>query len=54
MHGKEGYGMHGEGGMCGEGGCVWQRGHAWDTARYGDTINERAVHIILECILVSN
>ena len=28
------------------------RGCAWDTTRYGDTINERAVRILLECILV--
>ena len=28
------------------------RGHAWDTMRYGDTINERAVRILLECILL--
>ena len=27
-------------------------GHAWDTTRYGDMINERAVRILLECILV--
>ena len=27
-------------------------GRAWDTTRYGDTINERAVRILLECILV--
>ena len=27
-------------------------GNAWDTMRYGDTINERAVRILLECILV--
>ena len=27
-------------------------GHAWDTMRYGDAINERAVRILLECILV--
>ena len=27
-------------------------GHAWDMTRYGDTINERAVRILLECILV--
>ena len=26
--------------------------HAWDMTRYGDTINERAVRILLECILV--
>ena len=50
-------GMHG----C-LGGCAWLlwggacvvalRGHAWDTMRYGDTVNERAVRILLECILV--
>ena len=28
-------------------------GHAWDSTRYGDKINERAVHILLECILVT-
>ena len=48
-------------GVCGEGGHVWQRGacvakggawHAWDMTRYGDTINERAVRILQECILV--
>ena len=33
-------------GVCGEG------RHVWDTTRYGDTINERAVRIPLECILV--
>ena len=27
-------------------------GHAWDTMRYRDMINERAVRILLECILV--
>ena len=27
-------------------------GRAWDTTRYGDTVNERAVRILLECILV--
>ena len=26
-------------------------GRAWDTTRYGDTVNERAVRILLECIL---
>ena len=25
---------------------------AWDTTRYGDTVNERAVRVLLECILV--
>ena len=36
------------------GGCVWllKGGHVWDMTRYGDTINERAVRILLECILV--
>ena len=42
MHGCSRGGMHG----CSGG------GHAWDTTRYGDTINERAVRILLECILV--
>ena len=28
-------------------------GHTWDTMRYGDTINEQVVCILLECILVS-
>ena len=42
-------GMHG----C-SGGHAWllPGGGAWDTMRYGDTINERAVRILLECILV--
>ena len=45
-----GGGMH----ACSEG-SVWLLlgGHAWDTTRYGDTINEQAVRILLECILVS-
>ena len=45
------------GGMCG---CSWGGtcvvalgGHAWDTTTYGDMINERAVRILLECILVA-
>ena len=29
-------------------------GHAWVMTRYGDTINERAVRILLECILVAD
>ena len=49
-------GVHGcsWGGVCGcSGVCVVARGgHAWDTTRYGDTVNERAVRILLECILV--
>ena len=42
------------GGMCGRGvhgrGGVRGRGHAWQGGR--DTFNERAVRILLECILV--
>ena len=36
------------------GGHAWllPGGHAWDMTRYGDTINERVVRILLECILV--
>ena len=42
-------GMHG----CSGGACVVALGgHAWDTTTYGDTVNERAVCILLECILV--
>ena len=37
-----------QGGVCC--GCSW--GGAWDTMRYRDTVNERAVRILLECILV--
>ena len=35
-------------------GGAWllQGGHAWDTTRYGDTVNEQAVRILQECILV--
>ena len=52
------------GGMCscswgGVHGCCWGvcvvapgGGHAWDMMRYRETINERAVRILLECILV--
>ena len=29
-----------------------QGGHVWDTTRYGGMVNERAVRILLECILV--
>ena len=49
-------------GACVAGGCAWQGGHAWwgvhappllaNTTRYSDTINEWAVRILLECILV--
>ena len=54
MHGREG--MHGRG-VCMAGVCAWQGG-VWhtrlpaDTTRYGNTVNERAVRILLECILV--
>ena len=43
-------GVHG----CSQGaGCVVAPGgHAWDTTRYRDTVNERSVCILLECILV--
>ena len=35
------------------GACVVALGGcAWDMTRYGDTVNERAVRILLECILV--
>ena len=56
MHGVVG-GMRGRGGM--HGGHAWGacmaggmhgRGRAWQILR--DTVNERAVHILLECILV--
>ena len=41
-------------GCSGGGACVVAGGEgAWDTTRYGDTVNERAVRILLECILVS-
>ena len=43
--------------MVAAGGHAWllrgERGCAWDMTRYGDTINERAVRILLECILVT-
>ena len=51
-------GCSGGGGMrgcSGGGGHAWLLlggGHGWDTTRYGDTINEQAVRILLECILV--
>ena len=38
--------------MVAPGGCVVAWGGAWDMMRYGDTINERAVRILLECFLV--
>ena len=52
-------GMHGERGACMakgvcvvKGACMAKGGHAWDTTRYGNTINEWVVRILLECILV--
>ena len=49
MHGREGMhgqgGMHGRMGMHGEGACV-----AWQIL--WDKVNEQAVRILLECILV--
>ena len=43
-------GMRGRsGGVC----VVAPGGCAWDTTRHGDTVNERAVRILLECILVN-
>ena len=47
-----GRGMHGRG-ACVEGGHAWQGEgeHAWQILR--DTVNERAVRILLECILLS-
>ena len=50
-------GVHGKGG-CMAGGHVWWGAcmacmpHLTDTMRYGDTVNEWAVRILLECILV--
>ena len=34
------------------GGRAWHAHPPADTTRYGDTVNERAVRILLECILV--
>ena len=53
----QGGGMHGKGVcMCMAGGHVWKgvcmAYPPTDTTRYGDTVNERAVRILLECILV--
>ena len=37
------------------GGYAWLLGgSAWDMTKYGDTINEQAVRILLECILVND
>ena len=47
----------GRGGMLGRGACMAGGVHGMhappaDTITYGDMVNERAVHILLECILV--
>ena len=56
-------GVHGGGwGMCGRGACMAggvvcvAEGHAWLGGRgiLRDVVNERAVRILLECILVVN
>ena len=39
-------------GVCGRGACVAEGGRAWQILR--DTVNERAVRILLECILVNS
>ena len=50
-------GMHGCSGVCvvapgGHAWLLWGGGCAWDMTRYRDTVNEQAVRILLECILV--
>ena len=44
-----GGGMHGRG-CAWQVGCAWQDCAAWQILR--DVVNERVVHILLECILV--
>ena len=39
--------------VAGRGVCMVAGGGAWDMMTYGDTINEWAARILLECILVS-
>ena len=58
MHGRGHvwWGCAWQGGVCG-GGPAWQGvcmvgACMADTMRYGDMVNERAVRILLECILV--
>ena len=46
-------GMHGRG-VHGSGVHATHALPPANTMRYGDTVNERAVHILLECILVNN
>ena len=45
-----GWGVHGSG-VCVAGGHVWWGGHAWQILR--DMVNEQAVRILLQCILVT-
>ena len=45
-------GMCGRGGECMARGHAWQDGHVWQILQ--DTVNEQAVRILLECILVIN
>ena len=57
VHGCSQGGMHSypqEACMVARRGHVWllPGGHAWDKMRYGDTINQWSVRILLECILV--
>ena len=42
------------GGMHGGGAACYAHPPPANTMRYSDTVNERAVHILLECILVNN
>ena len=56
MHGSS-WGVHGCSGghawLLPGGRHAWLLGRrAWDTTKYGDTVNERVVRILLECILV--
>ena len=48
-------GREGMRGCSGEGGHAWVApgGHAWDMMTHRDTVNERAVRILRECILVN-
>ena len=50
-----GHGCSGGAYVVAPGGRAWllPGGHAWDMTRYGDTINERVVRILLECIVLS-
>ena len=48
--GMHGGGVHGRGACVVVGTCMAGGGHAWQILR--DTVNERAVHILLECILM--